>query len=109
MEYGSWVAVIICFRTWVKVQNTVVFLLDIQLLFFGNDCSFYRDTSKFLFICSERKVSCQLERRGSAVVSTSACHAGGPGSRPGPGTLLGVKTWLSTLEIVYLCVFRMRH
>ena len=42
------------------------------------------------------------ERRGSAVVSTSACHAGGPGSRPGPGTLLGVKTWLSTLEIVYL-------
>ena len=50
-----------------------------------------------------------LERRGSAVVSTSACHAGGPGSRPGPGALLGVKTWLSTLEIVYLCVFRMRH
>ena len=50
-----------------------------------------------------------LERRGSAVVSTSPCHAGGPGSRPGPGTLLGVKTWLSTLEIVYLCVFRMRH
>ena len=40
--------------------------------------------------------------RGSAVVSTSARHAGGPGSRPGPGTLLGVKTWLSTLEIVYL-------
>ena len=50
-----------------------------------------------------------MEGRGSAVVSTSACHAGGPGSRPGPGTLLGVKTWLSTLEIVYLCVFRMRH
>ena len=49
------------------------------------------------------------QRRGSAVVSTSACHAGGPGSRPGPGTLLGVKTWLSTLEVVYLCVFRMRH
>ncbi len=45
----------------------------------------------------------------SAVVSTSACHAGGPGSRPEPGTLLGVKTWLSTLEIVYLRVFRMRH
>ena len=53
--------------------------------------------------------NCVVERRGSAVVSTSACHAGGPGSRPGPGTLLGVKTWLSTLEIVYLCVFRMRH
>ena len=48
-------------------------------------------------------------RRGSAVVSTSACHAGGRGSLLGPGTLLDVKTWLSTLEIVYLCVFRMRH
>ena len=49
---------------------------------------------------------------GSAVVITSACHAGGPGSLPGrdgPGTLLGVKPWLSTLEIVYLCVFPMRH
>ena len=59
----------------------------------------------------------------SAVVRTSVCPAGGPGSRPGPGTLLlatlarlGVKTWLSTttlLEIVYLCDchcgFRMRH
>ena len=43
------------------------------------------------------------ERRGSAVVSTSACHAGGPGSLPGPGTfrLLGLKSGLSTLEIVY--------
>ena len=48
-------------------------------------------------------------RRGSAVVSTSACHAGGRGSLLGPGTLLDVKTWLSTLEIVYLRVFRMRH
>ena len=46
------------------------------------------------------KLSLQLERRGSAVVSTSACHAGGPGSRPGPGTLLGVKTWLSTGLVV---------
>ena len=54
-------------------------------------------------------VSPPTERRVSAVVSTSACHAGGPGSLLGPGTLLGVKTWLSTLEIVYLCVFRMRH
>ena len=42
------------------------------------------------------------ERRGSAVVSTSACHAGSPGSLLGPGTLLRIKTWLSTLEIVYL-------
>ena len=49
------------------------------------------------------------ERRGSAVVSRSACHAGGRGSLPGPGTLLGVNTWLSTLEIVYLCVFWRRH
>ena len=47
-----------------------------------------------------------LERHGSVVVSTSACHAG---SIPGPSAFLGVKTWLSTLEIVYLCVFRMRH
>ena len=29
------------------------------------------------------------QRRGSAVVSTIACHAGGRGSLPGPGTLLG--------------------
>ena len=29
------------------------------------------------------------ERCGSAVVSTSARHAGGRGSLPGPGTLLG--------------------
>ena len=49
------------------------------------------------------------ERRGSVVVSMSACHAGNRGSLPGAGTLLGVKTWLSTVEIVYLCVFRMRH
>ena len=47
--------------------------------------------------------------RGSVVVSTPACHAFGRGSLPGPGALLGVKTWLSTLEIVYFCVFRMRH
>ena len=26
------------------------------------------------------------QRRGSVVVSTSACHAGSPGSIPGPGT-----------------------
>ena len=50
-----------------------------------------------------------LERRGSAVVSTSACHAGGRGSLPRPGTILGVKPWLYTLEIVYLCVFWMIH
>ena len=43
------------------------------------------------------------------MVSTSACHAGSRDSIPGPGALLGVKTWLSTLEIVYLCVFRKRH
>ena len=46
-----------------------------------------------------------LERHGNAVVSTSACHAGSRGTLLRPGTLLGVKTWLSTLEIVYLCVF----
>ena len=30
-----------------------------------------------------------LERRGSLVVSTSACHAAGRGSIPGPVALLG--------------------
>ena len=50
-----------------------------------------------------------LDRCGSVVVGTSACHAGGRGSLPGTGALLGVITWLSTLEIVSLCVFRMRH
>ena len=30
-----------------------------------------------------------LERRGSVVVSTSACHAAGRGSIPGPVALLG--------------------
>ena len=49
-----------------------------------------------------------IERRGSVVVSTSAWHEAGRGSPPGPGTLLGVNTWLSTLETVYICVFRMR-
>ena len=35
-----------------------------------------------------------------------AYYAAGRGSIPGPGAraLLGVKIWLSTLEIVYLCV-----
>ncbi len=54
-----------------------------------------------------------LTPRGRAVVvvSTSACHAAGRGSILGTRhvSLLGVKTWLSTLEIVYLCVFRRRH
>ena len=43
-------------------------------------------------------------RAPRVVVSTAACHAAGRGSLPGPGTLLGVKTWLSALEIVYLCL-----
>ena len=42
---------------------------------------------------------------------TPAYHAACPGSFPRARSreLLGVKTWLSTLEIVNLCVFRMRH
>ena len=44
--------------------------------------------------------SSSTERRGGVVISTSACHAADRGSLPGPGTLLGVKTWLSTVEIV---------
>ena len=47
------------------------------------------------------------ESRGSVVVCTTAWHAGDLGSIPGHGMLyLGVKIWLSTLEAVYLCVFR---
>ena len=38
------------------------------------------------------------------MVSTSACHAADRGSLPEPGALVGVKTWLSTLQIVYLCL-----
>ena len=64
-----------------------------------------------LFLLWEITKSCYLDhfadlahqRRGSAVVTMSACHAGGRGSLPVPGTLLGVKTWLSTLEIWSLC------
>ena len=49
--------------------------------------------------------------RGSLMVSTAACHTGGRrfDSRTRRMSLLGVKTWLSTLETVYVCVFRMRH
>ena len=51
------------------------------------------------------------KRRGSVVVSTFAWHAAGRwfDSRIRHVSLLGVKTWLSKLEIVYLCVFRRRH
>ena len=49
-------------------------------------------------------------RRGSVVVNTPAWHAGDLGLIPGPADyILGVKTWLSTLQIVYLCVSRMRQ
>ena len=41
-----------------------------------------------------------IERRGSVVVSTPPTGVRIP---LGPGVILGVKTWLSTLEIVYLC------
>ena len=40
------------------------------------------------FTIAERRGSV-VERRGSVVVSTSACHAAGRGSIPGPGALLG--------------------
>ena len=43
------------------------------------------------------------ERRGSVVVSTPAWHAGGLGSILGLHVILYVETWLSTLQIVYLC------
>ena len=48
-----------------------------------------------------------IERRGSVVVSTPAWHSGfDPRTRR---VILGVKTWLFTLEIVNLCVFPIRH
>ena len=51
-----------------------------------------------------------LERRGSVVVSTPAWHAAGRGSIPDRARyIMGVKPWLSTLEIVYHCVFRWGH
>ena len=52
-----------------------------------------------------------IERGSSVVVSTSTWHAAGRwfDSRTRNVSLLGVKTWLSTLQIVYLCVFRRRH
>ena len=47
---------------------------------------------------------------GTGSGRTYALHASSPGSRPGLGDIiLGVKTWLSTLEIVHLSVFRMRQ
>ena len=52
---------------------------------------------------SEERDIILIERRGSAVVSTSAWHAAGRwfDSRTRHVSLLGVKTWLST-GIVYL-------
>ena len=49
-----------------------------------------------------------IERPGRVVVSTSAWHAAGLGfdSRTKHVSVLCVKTWLSTLEIVYLGVLR---
>ena len=49
------------------------------------------------------------EMRGSVVVSMPAWQSGDLGSIPGPRMYFGVKTWLSTLEIVCLCVFWMKH
>ena len=45
----------------------------------------------------------QSERRSSVVVSTSSLHDRGLSSRPGPDMgMFGIKTWLSTLETMYL-------
>ena len=44
------------------------------------------------------------ERRGGGVVSTPAWHAGGSGfDAQAVHVILCVETWLSTLQIVYLC------
>ena len=45
-----------------------------------------------------------LTRRDSVVVSTSACHAAGRGSIPGPGALLDVNTWLCFRDCAVLCL-----
>ena len=49
---------------------------------------------------------CLFDRCGSVVVSTSAWHAAGRDSIPARTrhVILGVKTWLSTLETVSLCL-----
>ena len=63
------------------------------------------------WLCEELTLISEMyERRGGVVVSMPAWHAGDLGWIPGPGMfILGVKTWLSTLEIVNLSVFRMRQ
>ena len=54
--------------------------------------------------------ACVRERRGSLMVSTTACHTGvsavrvPDASRTGNITLVGVKTLLSTLDTVSLCL-----
>ena len=70
-----------------------------------------RPCSNARFLTNYPLGSAYTERRSSVVVSKSAYYAVGRGSLPRPGALLllGVKTWICTLEIMYLCVFRMRH
>ena len=62
-------------------------------------------TQVVTYICHMgQDVQMHTERPSSVVVSMYACHAVSQGSLPRPGALLGVKTRLSTLEIVYLSV-----
>ena len=46
----------------------------------------YHSSFAHFYLCIQTN-----ERRRNVVVSTSACHAGGRGSHPGPGALLGSK------------------
>ena len=56
----------------------------------------YQNSDVSMIAIEESLVSRRTrERRGSAVVSTSACHAGGRGSLPGPGTLLDLTRFLT--------------
>ena len=53
----------------------------------------------------------RTDRRGSVAVIRSAWHAAIQGSVPclDQTCYIKLKTWLSTLEIVYLCVFWRRQ
>ena len=90
---------------WKSLKMNPQLAQDIECVrrMYGSDTVKYR--------CVDKVTHWSKERRGSVVVNTSAWHAAGRrfDSRTRRVSLLGVKTWLSTLEIVYLCVFRRKH
>ena len=66
--------------------------------------SLYRHAPCLIYIYREG-----MNRRGSVVVSTSACRSVFDPPDKQQCMLLGVNTWVSTQESVYLCIFRRRH